>query len=303
MPRLIRFHDRFRRVTAGLGAPSVHVLLQNYRIRDAKERCTFRLYYNTTYFADMIDTRHHAARRGPGREGARGRRASGLAGADGGTGPAATTAAGGAPARRGAARPALALRPGQPARGGRRPAPYAPLYNPYTATRPRAGSVARSMRRGSGSHQTSRPRAGIAPLHEPRHARLSNTCRDPTYNERGAHHARACHMLLDVLTRIQRNGRTPTAHHAGLDRTAGMRVPWKSGVPPSVKKATCQPPAILRCARSPCATKAVALMPQHVVRVRVVVSTRPPWDIARAFAADRGWSWGGIVHAFTADRG
>ena len=179
-----------------------------------------------------------------------------------------------------------------------------PHTHPYTATRPRAGSVARSMRRGSGSHQTSRPRAGIAPLHyEPRHARLSNTCRDPTYNERGAHHARACHMLLDVLTRIQRNGRTPTAHHAGLDRTAWMRVPWKSGVPPSVKKATCQPPAILRCARSPCATKAVALMPQHVVRVRVVVSTRPPWDIARAFAADRGWSWGGIVHAFTADRG
>ena len=143
MPRLIRFHDRFRRVTAGLGAPSVHVLLQNYRIRDAKERCTFRLYYNTTYFADMIDTRHHAARRGPGREGARAPpRASGLAGADGGTGPAATTAAGGAPARRAAVRPALALRPGQPARGGRRPAPYAPLYGNETPGRIRSAKHA-----------------------------------------------------------------------------------------------------------------------------------------------------------------
>ena len=298
MPRLIRFHDRFRRVTAGLGAPSVHVLLQNYRIRDAKERCTFRLYYNTTYCRhDRHTTTTRQPRAGPG-----GRARAARAAQRG-----RTAVRGQRPRPPRAARPPAAVRPGPLSLSGpgnpRAAAGAPPHTHPYTATRPRAGSVARSMRRGSGSHQTSRPRAGIAPLHEPRHARLSNTCRDPTYNERGAHHARACHMLLDVLTRIQRNGRTPTAHHAGLDRTAGMRVPWKSGVPPSVKKATCQPPAILRCARSPCATKAVALMPQHVVRVRVVVSTRPPWDIARAFAADRGWSWGGIVHAFTADRG
>lgn len=112
--------------------------------------------------------------------------------------------------------PRARRRPGRPIR--------APSYGNETR------SVARSMR-GRGT------RVGLTPdLASTRRTRPSppraSTCLTLEHRSRAQHTAKgahttrgACHMVLDVLTRTQRNGRKPTALHAGLDRTAGVIVP------------------------------------------------------------------------------
>jgi hypothetical protein len=123
--------------------------------------------------------------------------------------------------------PPRALRPAREEPRARR-RPGRPIRAPSYGNETR--SVARSMR-GRGT------RVGLTPdLASTRRTRPSppraSTCLTLEHRSRAQHTAKgahttrgACHMVLDVLTRTQRNGRKPTALHAGLDRTAGVIVP------------------------------------------------------------------------------
>ena len=99
------------------------------------------------------------------------------------------------------AEPRARRRPGRPIR--------APSYGNETR------SVARSMRSRHAGRAHTRPRvhAQDSPPSAPSVDMPASRTQvaSATYCERGAHHARACHMVLDVLTRTQRNGRSPTA--------------------------------------------------------------------------------------------
>jgi hypothetical protein len=123
--------------------------------------------------------------------------------------------------------PPRALRPAREEPRARR-RPGRPIRAPSYGNETR--SVARSMR-GRGT------RVGLTPdLASTRRTRPSppraSTCLTLEHRSRAQHTAKgahttrgACYMVLDVITRTQRNGRKPTALHAGLDRTAGVIVP------------------------------------------------------------------------------